>query len=128
MATGSVGQYEDVKVPKEEDLVLNPVGYRILVQPLKTKEMTPGGIIVPEERRGAEQLASVVAFVLKVGPDAYSPTDKRFVGGPWCKEGDFILMAPYAGQSFVMQGERYTLINDDNVFGVVTNPGGVGRA
>ena len=48
-----------------------PTGWRILVMPYQGKAKTEGGIIIPNEAREREALATVVAYVLKLGPLAY---------------------------------------------------------
>ena len=66
-------------------------------------------------------------FVLKVGPDAYAD-EKRFPTGPWCKEGDFILVRPHAGSRLKIHGREFRIINDDAVEAVVEDPRGISRA
>ena len=38
-----------------------------------------------------EEHATTVLFVLRAGPSAYKDAE-RFPTGPWCKEGDFVLV------------------------------------
>ena len=65
-----------------------------------------------------------MGFVLKLGSDAYQD-DKRFPNGPYCKEGDFIIMRSYSGTRFKVHGKEFRLINDDSVEAVVEDPRGV---
>ena len=80
-----------------------------------------GGIILPEETREREHYATVCAYVLKVGPDAYKDKDK-FPDGPWCKEGDWILFGRYAGARFKLEDGECRIINDDEVIGTIKEP------
>ena len=74
-----------------------------------------------------EEHASTVLFVMKIGADAY--TDKtKFPTGPWCKEGDFVLVRTYTGTRFKIFGKEFRLINDDQVDAVVQDPRGLSRA
>jgi len=102
--------------------VLEPTGFRILVRiyNLQGQMKNWGNLIMPEERRVAEEIAQVTAQVVELGPDAYRDPN-RFPTGAWCKVGDFIVMRPYAGTRFVIGENRklYALINDDSVLGVV---------
>jgi co-chaperonin GroES (HSP10) len=67
-----------------------------------------------------------VLFVVSLGPDCYA--DKaRFPSGAWCKQGDFILVKPYAGSRLVIHGREFRMINDDSVEGVVDDPRGIKR-
>lgn len=104
-----------------------PTGYHILITIPDIKKKTDGGIIIPDEVTGREQTASIVGFVLKLGPDAYSDK-KRFPSGPWCKEGDFVLFRSYSGSRVKINGQEFRFINDDTVVGVVADPRGVERA
>ena len=49
-----------------------PTGYRVLVMPYKGRAKTEGGIILTDETRDRNALATVVCYVLKLGPDCYS--------------------------------------------------------
>ena len=74
-----------------------------------------------------EEHATTVLFVLRVGPDAYKDQTK-FPSGPWCKEGDFVLVRTYSGTRFKIFGKEFRLINDDQVDAVVEDPRGLTRA
>ena len=103
-----------------------PSGYKILIALPDIDEATEGGIIKAEETRYAESVATIVGFVLKMGPDCYKD-QKRFPSGPWCSEGDFILMRTYTGTRFRIHGKELRLINDDSVEAVIDDPRGYER-
>ena len=103
-----------------------PSGYKILIALPDIEEATEGGIIKAEETKYIESVATIVGFVLKMGPDCYKD-QKRFPSGPWCKEGDFILMRTYTGTRFKIHGKEFRLINDDSVEAVVDDPRGYER-
>ena len=103
-----------------------PSGYKILIALPDVDEATEGGIIKAEETRYAESVATIVGFVLKMGPDCYKD-QKRFPSGPWCSEGDFILMRTYTGTRFRVHGKELRLINDDSVEAVIDDPRGYER-
>lgn len=104
-----------------------PVGFRILIALPEIKKKTDGGIIRPDEYVGKEQQASILGFVVKTGPDCYADM-ARFPGGPWCKEGDWILFRAYSGTKLRIHGREFRLINDDTVEAVVEDPTGFERA
>ena len=105
----------------------DPSGYRILCAIPEIEEKTEGGIIKVDITLHHEELLTTILFVLKLGPDAYS--DKtRFPSGPWCKEGDFILVRPHAGTRVKIHGQEFRVINDDSVEAVVEDPRGITRA
>ena len=103
-----------------------PSGYKILIALPDIDEATEGGIIKAEETRYVESVATIVGFVLKMGPDCYKD-QKRFPSGPWCSEGDFILMRTYTGTRFRIHGKELRLINDDSVEAVIDDPRGYER-
>ena len=104
-----------------------PQGYKILVAIPKFEEKTKGGIIRPDAIRDAEQVASLMAFVVELGESAYQDAGK-FPNGPYCKEGDWVLFRSYSGTRFKIEGQEFRLINDDTVEAVVPDPHKIERA
>ena len=99
-----------------------PTGWRILVMPSQGKEVTDKGVIIPDHIRQREALATVVAYVLKIGPLAYKDPDKFGDGGSWCKEGDWICIGRYAGSRFSLEDMEVRIINDDEVIATILDP------
>lgn len=99
-----------------------PTGWRILVMPYQGKEVTDKGVIIPDQIRQREALATVVAYVLKIGPLAYKAPDKFGDGGSWCKEGDWICIGRYAGSRFSLEDMEVRIINDDEVIATILDP------
>jgi co-chaperonin GroES (HSP10) len=62
-----------------------------------------------------------------MGDMAYSDKD-RFPTGPWCKEGDFVLVRAYSGTRLKIHGTEWRIINDDTVEAIVEDPRGLYRA
>ena len=62
----------------------------------------------------------------KLGPDCYAD-EKRFPSGPWCKEGDFIVVRPNAGTRLEIHGREFQIINDYSVECTVEDPRGIKR-
>jgi co-chaperonin GroES (HSP10) len=105
----------------------DPSGYRILCALPEVDKAYDSGLLKADVTMYHEELLTTVLFVLKVGPDAYKD-EKRFPSGPWCKEGDFVLVRPHAGTRVKIHGREFRIINDDAVEGVVEDPRGVTRA
>jgi co-chaperonin GroES (HSP10) len=104
-----------------------PCGYRLLIALPKVEDKFEGtNILKTSEIQQREQITSVIALVLDMGPDAYADT-KRFPNGPWCKVGDYILIGPYKGLRFLLGNSEYRIITDDLVEGVVADPRGYRR-
>ena len=104
-----------------------PKGYRILIAIPEVSQKTEGGVFIPDQLRNAEETASLVGYVIKVGSEAYADP-VRFPTGPWCKEGDFVIFRSCSGTRFKVHGKEFRLINDDTVEAVVEDPRGYSRA
>ena len=112
---------------KVRDRVPQPTGWRITVLPYMGREKTKGGIALPDQTRQLNQLTTSCGYVLKMGDLAYADQSK-FPNGPWCKEGDFVLVRTYSGTRFKIFGKEFRLINDDQIDAVVQDPRGLTRA
>ena len=104
-----------------------PKGYKLLITLPEIEEKTEGGIIRSSESRYEESIATVVGWVMSMGPDAYSNYD-RFPSGPYCQVGDWVVFRAFSGTRIKIQGKEFRLINDDTVEAVVEDPRGVERA
>ena len=99
-----------------------PSGWRILILPYKGKGVTEGGIQLVKETVDRESLATVVSYVVKMGPMCYSDKNK-FGDTPWCKEGDWVLIGRYAGARFKLGDDaECRIINDDEVIATIGDP------
>jgi chaperonin GroES len=98
-----------------------PTGWRIVLLPYKGAEKTKGGIVLSDQTREKQQITTVCAYVLAVGPLAYKDTVK-FPEGAWCKEGDWIIFGRYAGARIGLDGGEVRIINDDEVLAVIGDP------
>lgn len=103
-----------------------PTGYHILVTLPEVEDKFESGLAKADTTIHFEQVLATVFFVVKMGPDCYKD-EKRFPNGPWCKEGDFILVRPHAGTRLKIHGREFRIINDDSVEGVVEDPRGISR-
>jgi co-chaperonin GroES (HSP10) len=104
----------------------DPSGYRILCAIPEIEDKFESGIVKADITLQHEELLTTVLFVVKMGPDCFKDTS-RFPSGPWCKQGDFILVRPNAGTRLNIHGREFRIINDDSVEGVVEDPRGISR-
>jgi co-chaperonin GroES (HSP10) len=98
-----------------------PTGWRILILPYRGAEKSKGGIVIAEQTRSREQVATVCGYVLSVGPLAYADEGK-FPTGAWCKKGDWIVFGRYAGARLPIDGGEIRIINDDEVLATIQSP------
>lgn len=105
-----------------------PSGWKILCAVPEVEETYAESLIVrPTSFLKMEEHATTVLFVLRLGPDAYGD-EAKYSKGPWCKEGDFVLVRAYSGTRFKIHGKEFRMINDDQVEAVVEDPRGYSRA
>lgn len=104
-----------------------PSGYRLLCAVPEVEKRFDNGLWKPDVTLHNEEMLTTVLFVLKIGPDAYKD-EKKFPTGPWCAEGDFVLVRPHAGTRVKIHGKEFRIINDDAVEAVVEDPRGISRA
>ena len=104
-----------------------PKGYKLLIALPEVDEVTESGIIKSAESRHEESIATVVGWVMSMGPDAYVNYG-RFPNGPYCQVGDWVVFRAFSGTRLKIHGKEFRLINDDTVEAVVEDPRGVERA
>ena len=119
--TELVGLKKPKQITKESTKLPQPTGWRILVLPFKMGEKTKGGILMGQDTLEKQQVASQCGNVLAMGPDCYRDKD-RYKQGPWCKVGDWVMFARYAGSRIKIEGGEVRLLNDDEILATIKNP------
>jgi len=118
---------EEVKETEKATQLPKPTGWKLLCAVPEVEDKFESGIIKPDSLTKVEEHSTTVLFVLAVGPDAYKD-EKKFPNGPWCQEGDFVLVRAYSGTRFKIHGREFRLLNDDQIEAVVEDPRGYTRA
>lgn len=102
---------------------VNPAGPRVVVIPDKLEDKDTAyaaakrmGITIPEATKVREQGAVDTGVVESVGLTAYKAFDD---GTPWCKIGDRVAYAKYAGKYIGDEDNRRLILNDDDVIAVL---------
>ena len=114
-----INAYERLK-EKESDKLPKPTGWRMLVLPFKLPEKTKGGLFLGADTLERQQVASTCGLVLAMGPHCYDK--EKFPEGPWCKKGDWVVFARYAGSRIQRDGGEVRLLNDDEVLATIEKP------
>ena len=118
---------ENIPVEDRAKQMPDPTGWKLLCAVPEIDDRFEGTDIVrPDSNKTQEQFATVVLFVVKLGPDAYKDTSK-YPSGPWCKEGDFIIARQYSGTRLLIHGKEFRVLYDDQVEAVVQDPRGISR-
>nr|ASN63076.1 co-chaperonin GroES [uncultured virus] len=112
---------DETNVASIVDELPEPSGWRLLVLPFTPKDKTKGGILIAQESLDRLRIATNCGYVLKMGPLAYKDKDK-FETGPWCKKGDWVIFARYAGSRLPIEGGEVRILNDDEVLGTIKDP------
>lgn len=111
---------DETNVDKVIDNLPEPSGWRLLVLPFTPKEKTKGGILFSQEQLDKARIATTCGYVLKMGDLAYADKDK--FNKPWCKIGDWVMFARYAGARLPIEGGEVRILNDDEVLGTIGDP------
>ena len=112
---------EKKEVTKEKAKLPEPTGWRLIVLPFKMDEKTKGGIIMNETTLEKQQVASQCGNVLAMGPQCYKDKE-RYPEGPWCRVGDWVIFARYAGSRIQIEGGEIRLLNEDEILATIKNP------
>lgn len=98
---------------------IHPAGHCILVQPKEVEQTSQGGIVLAtatQNRR--EEMGQTEATVIELGACAYKDQPS-----PWCKPGDSVVFARYAGiERRFPDGRVYRIISDLDVKAVIEQP------
>jgi len=109
------------KKKQELEKIPQPCGFRIVLFPLKLDSKTSSGIHLTDETIDQAQITTNICKVLRIGSEAYKDKE-RFPTGPWCQEGDWVLITKYSGSRIQIEGGELRIINDDEVLAVLDDP------
>ena len=78
-------------------------------------------MLITESVLERQQVASQTGLVLAMGPQCYTDRE-RYPNGPWCKKGDWVVFARYAGSRIQIEGGEVRLLNEDEILATVKDP------
>jgi chaperonin GroES len=91
---------------------IRPLGARVLVEPVETKEEVKGGIYIPDTAKEKPQEGKVLAIGKKRDDDGKEiPFD--------VKVGDIVLTSRYGGTEVKVDGKEYKVVNQDDILAIV---------
>lgn len=103
-----------------------PLFWRVLILPVKPKEVSKGGIVLARANLEAQEILNYMGKVVGLGPMAGA---HERLGGDGQKPaadfpvvGAYVIFGRYAGQTLNYKGLRILLANDDELLGTVSNP------
>lgn len=98
-----------------------PILWRLLVMPVKPKEKSKGGIVIPVQAQDAQRYLNYIGRVVACGELAFKT--ERFEGDSHLpKLGDYVVYSRYTGQPMTYKGVKLLILNDDEVLGTVPDP------
>ena len=92
---------------------INPLGDRVLVQPVEEAEVAKGGIIIPDTAKEKPQEGKVVA----VGTGKLDEDGKVIPFN--VKKGDIVLMPKYGGTEVKLDDKTYQIVREDDILAVI---------
>ena len=91
---------------------IRPLGDRVLVEPTDVKEMTTGGIIIPDNAKEKPMEGKVIAVGKKRDKDG---KEIKFD----VKVGDSVLLPKYGGTEVKLNTKTYQLVREEDLLGVI---------
>jgi chaperonin GroES len=92
---------------------IRPLQDRILVQPIREKEVRKSGLIIPD----SAQEKPIEGRVKAVGAGKVGEDGKRVALD--VKVGDKVLYSKYGGTEIKIEGDDFLLMREDDVLGIV---------
>ena len=92
---------------------IQPLGDRVLVEPLEAEEKTTSGIIIPDAAKEKQQRGKVVA----VGKGRV--TEEGKVTPLEVKAGDQVLFGRYSGSEIKIGATDYLIVKEDDILGII---------
>jgi chaperonin GroES len=94
-------------------LYLNPLGSRVVIEPIEQEDITAGGIVLPETAKEKPQKGTI----LSIGPGErddkgkYIPMD--------VKAGDVVLFNKYAGTEIKVDGKKIMILRENEILAII---------
>ena len=92
---------------------IQPLADRIMVEVLEAKEVTKGGIVLPDTAQEKPQEAKVIA----VGKGKVSDEGKLIA--PEVKAGDKVLFGKYSGSEITVDGNEYLILKEEDILAII---------
>lgn len=89
-------------------LNVKPLADRVLIEPAEAEEKTVGGIIIPDTAKEKPQKGCVVAV-------GNGKKDEPMT----VKVGDNVLYGKYSGTEINIDGEKYLIMKESDIFAII---------
>ena len=105
----------------DPDVLPSLPGDNILIRPVSIKNVTKGGIFIPDSTRDDMAYLTTVGRVIAVGEVAYQD-EIKFPNGAWCEVGDYVCYGKHTGTKLFYKGIKLLVLFDDQIMMKVENP------
>lgn len=92
---------------------IKPLGDKVVVQLIEAEEKTSGGILLPDSAKKKPTEGKVVA----VGNGRTLDNGQR--NALTVRVGDRVLFSKYGGNEVTVDGEDYTILDEDQIYAIV---------
>jgi chaperonin GroES len=92
---------------------LKPLGDKVVVQVVEQEDKTASGIYLPDTAKKKPQEGKIVA----VGEGRVLDNGQR--NSLSVKVGDRVLFSKYGGNEVTIEGEEYTILDEDQVYAIL---------
>lgn len=92
---------------------IKPLGDKIVVQVMESEEKTASGLYLPDSAKKKPQEGKVIA----VGEGRILDNGQR--GKLSVKPGDRVLFSKYGGNEVTIDGQEYTILDEDQVYALI---------
>ena len=92
---------------------IQPLGDRVLIEPLEAEEKTASGIVIPDTAKEKQQKGKVIA----IGKGRVSEEGK--LTPLEVKVNDQVLFGRYSGTEVKIAGNDYLIIKEDDILGII---------
>jgi len=92
---------------------IQPIGDRVLVEPLEAEDKTSGGIIIPDTAKEKQQRGKVIA----VGEGRTTDEGKNIPLK--VKVGDRILYGGWGGKDIKVGASEYLIIKEEDILAII---------
>ena len=96
------------------EMNLQPLGDRVIIEPIEQEETTASGIVLPESAKEKPQRGTVVA----VGPGRLDEDGEDRIAMD-VAVGDVVIYAQYAGTTYKMNDTKYLVLNEKDILAKV---------
>lgn len=92
---------------------VQPLGDRVLVEPMEAEDKTESGIVIPDTAKEKQQKGRVVA----VGKGRVN--DEGKLTPLEVKIDDKVIYGRYAGTEIKIQGTEFLILKEDDILGII---------